>query len=79
MESKSNREPKYLALLTKQLQTLTSKLLMDPGTGNDGTVRNGRGRVIPNWRFDHPNGKKEMSKNNTNFKWCTNNCHAKPM
>eukprot|EP00957_Ditylum_brightwellii_P152254 11591598-Ditylum_brightwellii.AAC.1 len=78
-ESKSNREPKYLVLLTKQLQTLTSKLSTNPGTGNDRTVRNGRGRVIPNWRFDNPDGKKEMLKNNTNFKWCTKDCHTKPM
>eukprot|EP00957_Ditylum_brightwellii_P077227 5868782-Ditylum_brightwellii.AAC.1 len=67
-ESKSNREPKYLALLTKQLQILTAKLSMNPGTGNDGVVRNGRGKVTPNWRFNNPNGKKDMLKNNTNFK-----------
>eukprot|EP00957_Ditylum_brightwellii_P061058 4634242-Ditylum_brightwellii.AAC.1 len=78
-ESKSDGEPKYLALLTKQLQTLTSKLSTNPRTGNDGTVRNGKERVIPNWRFDNPNRKKEMLKNNTNFKWCMNNSHAKPM
>eukprot|EP00957_Ditylum_brightwellii_P010736 813487-Ditylum_brightwellii.AAC.1 len=42
-------------------------------------VWNGRGRVIPNWRFNNPDRKKEMSKNNTNFKWCTNDCHAKSM
>eukprot|EP00957_Ditylum_brightwellii_P203740 15335994-Ditylum_brightwellii.AAC.1 len=77
--SKSNRELKYRALLTKQLQTLTSKLSTNPGTGNDGTVQNDRGRVIPNWLFNNPNGKKEIPKNSTNFKWCTNDCHAKPM
>eukprot|EP00957_Ditylum_brightwellii_P123592 9422549-Ditylum_brightwellii.AAC.2 len=78
-ESKSDGEPKYLVLLTKQLQMLTLKLLTNPGTGNDSVVRNGRGKVVPNWRFDNPNRKKEMSKNNTSFKWCTNNCHTKPM
>eukprot|EP00957_Ditylum_brightwellii_P003601 272735-Ditylum_brightwellii.AAC.1 len=79
MESKSNGEPKYLALLTKQLQTLNSELSINPRTGNDGTIRNGRGRVIPNWWFNNPGGKKEMSKNKTNFKRCTNDCHIKPM
>eukprot|EP00957_Ditylum_brightwellii_P076879 5843511-Ditylum_brightwellii.AAC.2 len=79
MESKSERELKYLALLTKQLQTLTSKLSMNPRTGNDRTVRNGRGTIIPNWRFDNPDRKKEMSKNNTNFKWCMNGCFTKSM
>eukprot|EP00957_Ditylum_brightwellii_P170721 12994582-Ditylum_brightwellii.AAC.1 len=79
MESKSNGELKHLVLLTKQLQMLTSKLSMNPRTDNDGVVRNGREKVVPKWRFDNPNGKKEMSKNNTNFKWCMNSCHAKPM
>eukprot|EP00957_Ditylum_brightwellii_P005751 438443-Ditylum_brightwellii.AAC.1 len=55
--SKSNGEPKYFAILTKQLQTLTLKLSTNPGTGNNRTVRNGRGRVIPNWRFDNPKRK----------------------
>eukprot|EP00957_Ditylum_brightwellii_P204001 15337167-Ditylum_brightwellii.AAC.1 len=49
-ESKSNGEPKYLALLTKQLQTLTMKLSMtNPSTDHDEIIRNGRGKVVPNW------------------------------
>eukprot|EP00957_Ditylum_brightwellii_P106952 8159887-Ditylum_brightwellii.AAC.1 len=68
-ESKSNREPKYLALLTTQLQMLTTKLsTTNSGTGNDGVVRNSRGNVVPNWKFDNPNRKKEMLKSNTTFK-----------
>eukprot|EP00957_Ditylum_brightwellii_P204398 15339081-Ditylum_brightwellii.AAC.1 len=70
-ETKTDGEPKYLALLTKQLQMLTTKLFKaNQGKDNDNVIKNRQGRVVPNWRFKNTKGKMMMTRNITVFNWC---------
>eukprot|EP00957_Ditylum_brightwellii_P065159 4942190-Ditylum_brightwellii.AAC.1 len=79
-DTKTNRKPKYLALLTWKLQMLITKLSKtNQGKNDNNVIKNRKGRVILIWRVEHAKGEKMMTQNNTVFNWCTNNCHAKPL
>eukprot|EP00957_Ditylum_brightwellii_P190597 14508947-Ditylum_brightwellii.AAC.1 len=46
-----------------------------PKKDDDDVVLNARGRVIPTWRFENPDGKPQLIKNGTTFNWCNKDCH----
>ena len=57
----------------------SSSLNNVPKTANSG-IRLRNGRELKAWRFENPkNEKTKTLKDGTVMRWCTNNCHPKPM
>ena len=69
-------EPQFLALTTQILSRLAS-----PGGKNTGKRENSGtdNRTYQDWRFENPDDLKSKEVRGTTMKWCTNDCHDKPM
>ena len=77
-KKKVEREEKnYLTLVTE---------ILNKTKNNDNDSKNGQGKRTGGmtigyaaWRFDNPSGDATKVVRGTTLKWCTNDCHAKPM
>ena len=72
-------EPKFLALLTEiqELKKSISKYNLNPDES-----RNERGykkEAHNSWKYQNTEGNKTMTKENRTYKWCTKDCHKRPM
>ena len=77
-----SQEKNFLALATEILQQAKAgKVEQSSSEGtSDGGIRLKNGRELKAWRFENPkNEKSKTLKDGTIMKWCTNNCHPKPM
>ena len=64
-------EEKFLAL-TAQIEALKD--------GKDsGTYSGTRNDEQTSWRYKNSDNKQELTRNDRKYKWCTKNCHKKPM
>ena len=81
--SPSKEEQKnFLALATELLHKVKDgKVESAPSQGASGEgIRLKNGRELKAWRFQNPNNDKTKTlKDGTVMKWCTNDCHPKPM
>ena len=92
--STGGEEPKFLALLTEiQTAIRDGNLTSNPGGANDGGTGTGKGGnnggseggsgrfqgAKGSWKFRNPDNLKTMERNDRTWKWCENDCHAKPM
>ena len=72
-------DPKIMALISA-VTDIKKRLEMKPGTitneQDDTSAENGANRNA--WRYDNPEGKEKMIRDNHEFKWCSNDCHKKP-
>ena len=82
--SSDDKEVKFLALATEILKNLNnggqnagSNNNPTSGSGN-GDSKAGKGRFKP-WRFENPDNAATKMVNNITFKWCSKDCHPKPM
>ena len=81
----SGQEKQFLALATEILTKMKDqnsssgdKTVLE--TNSDGGIKLKNGRELKAWRFQNPNNEKTKTlKDGTVMKWCTNNCHPKPM
>ena len=79
-KEKSQDEKKFLALATEILQNMKGQKGGDNSEpdGKGVTLRNGR--ELKPWRFENPNNEKEKKlSDGTIMRWCSNDCHPKPM
>ena len=77
-----NEEKNFLALATEILQRAKEGGAEVPSseTMSDGGIRLKNGRELKAWRFENPtNAKTKTLKDGTVMKWCSNDCHPKPM
>ena len=79
-ESKIDDDPKYLAL-TAQIERLEKTINTNNNTkkGNNPNNNNGNGNNRPGWRYQNPDNKTELVRNNKTYKWCDKDCHPQPM
>mmetsp|Transcript_6488 Transcript_6488/g.9409 ORF Transcript_6488/g.9409 Transcript_6488/m.9409 type:complete len:137 (-) Transcript_6488:42-452(-) len=73
-----------LALATEILKNVKDPKLSFSLNGehktSNGGIRLCNGRELKAWWFDNPNNEKtKMLKDETVMRWCTNDCHPKPM
>ena len=66
---------KFLAL-TAQIEEL--KKSWSSGSNVEGSNDSNASKP-KSWRFSNPNDKKEMKRNERTYKWCSNDCHPRPM
>ena len=72
----SGEKPHFLALAAQ----LVEQLKGSTGNGNSRqkSDQNGPRTFLP-WRYENPNDEKTKVVKGTTMKWCTNDCHEKPM
>eukprot|EP00957_Ditylum_brightwellii_P194711 14831789-Ditylum_brightwellii.AAC.1 len=78
-KKRTKEDAKYLALLT-QMEANAKLVGETKPTKSDGRDGKETPREAYNsWRYQKPDSNKIMQKGNRMLKWCTNNCHARPM
>ena len=72
-EAKINDDPKFLAL-TAQIEKLEKAINAKKGNNSN----NGDGNNRTGWRYQNPDNKTELVRNNKTHKWCDKDCHPQP-
>ena len=84
-EATQEKEKNYLALAT-QLMTQFAAGKYKPGEGNNNNGNNDRDkgndqgpRTYHKWRYENPDNAATKEVRGSTMKWCSNDCHDKPM
>ena len=78
-------EAKFLALATSILQTMKDGgFKSNGGKGSSGgsadsNYKDQNGKPLKMWRFENPENAQTKELNGRTMRWCTNDCHPKPM
>ena len=76
-EAKTGDDPKYLAL-TAQIEKLEKTINVNNSTKGGNNSDNGNGNNRTGWRYQNPDNKTELVRNNKTHKWCNKDCHSQP-
>ena len=76
--AKEKEEKNFLALATEILKKFGDNS-KPPTSGKERRGEQPAERTYQAWRTENPNNEKERMVKGTKMKWCTNNCHEKPM
>ena len=66
----------FLALATELISNLKNS---NRGSADDDKKENGGRRTYLPWRFDNPEGATTKEVRGTVMRWCSNDCHPRPM
>ena len=78
-------QSKFLALATSILHSIKNGTAQgansNPSNNNvdDGQLKGQNRKALKAWRFENPDGASTKNINGREMKWCTNDCHPKPM
>ena len=75
-KSDESKEAKFLAMMTKLTNALGSST---SGNGKPESDGGRKKRQLQQWRYENPGNDKTKLVRGTTMKWCTNDCHDKPM
>ena len=76
-EAKKENDLNYLTLATELIAKFDAKH-NDGGNSNGGSRDQGP-RTFQKWRYDNPDNAATKQVRGTTMKWCSNDCHDKPM
>ena len=74
-----NQESKILALATEILDKVNVTQRPGSESGTKNTLGGEGGRQFQQWRFENPNNEPTKLVRGTTMRWCTNDCHQRPM
>ena len=77
-KEKKSEEKNFLALATQIMEKLNNPSQSNPDGGSTNQSGKAKRTFLP-WRFENPDNAATKEVRGTTMKWCTNDCHPRPM